>query len=215
MTVPTYVYAFEDGDGRNKLLLGGKGANLCVMTQLGLAVPPGFVITTEACLAYLADGRPPPGMLEQVRAHITALEAKTGKRFGDPSRPLLVSVRSGSAMSMPGMMDTILNLGLNDDTAAALARLTDNPRFAYDAWRRFIQLFGKIAMGLPDEPFDHALAALRRRVGAAQDVDLSADDLRGLCAEYAAIYQAGVGAAIPTDPYAQLELAIEIGRAHV
>jgi len=208
MTNPTFVYAFEDGDGSNKLLLGGKGANLCVMTQIGLAVPPGFVITTEACLAYLEHQRLPDGLMAEVRRHVTKLEARTGKQFGGDKNPLLVSVRSGSAMSMPGMMDTVLNLGLNERTVQALARLTDNPRFAYDSWRRFIQLFGKIALAIPDEPFDEALQALKRESGATHDVDLSADQLRVLCERFMSIYVRHTGAELPSDPYAQLELAI-------
>ena len=135
-----WVYSFADGDGHNKMLLGGKGANLCEMTRIGLNVPPGFVITTEACLAYLGDAQRnlPPGLLDATRAHMASLEQQTGKRFGGGDDPLLVSVRSGSAMSMPGMMDTILNLGLNATTLAALIRHTGNERFGYDAWRRFI-----------------------------------------------------------------------------
>jgi len=208
MTKPTFIYAFETGDGSDKLLLGGKGANLCVMTQIGLEVPPGFVITTEACLAYLDQQQLPDGLMADVRRHIAALEAKTGKRFGGEANPLLVSVRSGSAMSMPGMMDTILNLGLNERTVHGLAQLTENARFAYDSWRRFIQLFGKIALGIPDEPFDQAMQALKHQVGAVHDVDLSADHLRQLCASFLAIYQRHTGAPLPSDPYAQLELAI-------
>ncbi|MDX1345503.1 MAG: PEP/pyruvate-binding domain-containing protein, partial [Sedimenticolaceae bacterium] len=151
-----YVYAFEEGDGKNKKLLGGKGANLCEMTQFGLNVPPGFVITTEACLAYLDNGSTalPDGIMDEVRLQMQQVEAKTGKGFGDADNPLLVSVRSGSALSMPGMMDTILNLGLNDETLKGEIAQTGDPRFAYDAWRRFIQLFGKVAMNVPDELFD-------------------------------------------------------------
>jgi pyruvate,orthophosphate dikinase len=208
MGIPTFIYAFEDGDGSNRLLLGGKGANLCTMTQIGLAVPPGFVITTEACLAYLEHLRLPDDLMAGVRHHIAKLEARTGKRFGGEANPLLISVRSGSAMSMPGMMDTVLNLGLNERTVQALATLTDNPRFAYDSWRRFIQLFGKIALAIPDEPFDDALQALKRETGAVHDVDLSADQLRVLCERFLAIYMHHTGAALPSDPYAQLELAI-------
>ncbi len=149
-----WVYAFSEGDGRNKQLLGGKGANLCEMTRIGLNVPPGFVITTEACLACLAtpERHLPDGVMAQVREHMAALEAATGRIFGGRDKPLLVSVRSGSAMSMPGMMDTILNLGLNAETLHGLIAQTGNPRFAYDAYRRFIQLFGKVALGVPDEP---------------------------------------------------------------
>src|SRR5512137_1924932 len=142
-----YVYAFEEGDGKNKKLLGGKGANLCEMTQMGLNVPPGFVISTEACLSVLdsPDGNLPDGLMDEVKEHIRTLEKATGKGFGDPDNPLLVSVRSGSALSMPGMMDTILNLGLNSSTVKGLIKQTGDPRFAYDASRRFIQLFGKVA----------------------------------------------------------------------
>jgi pyruvate,orthophosphate dikinase len=209
MSKPTYVYAFEEGNPNDKMLLGGKGANLCAMTQIGLDVPPGFVITTEACLAYLAGSRLPDGLMDSVRASIAALERKTGKRFGDAANPLLVSVRSGSAMSMPGMMDTILNLGLNESTLAGLAALTANPRFAYDAWRRFVQLFGKIAMGVPDEAFDEAMAAVKRRQGAVQDVELTAAALHELSAAFLAIYRERTGEPFPSDPYAQLQRAIE------
>ena len=169
MTTPTYICTFEEGDPGNKMLLGGKGANLCAMTQIGLNVPPGFIITTAACLAYLEANRLPDGLMAAVRTHIADLERKTGKRFGGTEHPLLVSVRSGSAMSMPGMMDTILNLGLNDETLQGLIRETANPRFAYDSYRRFIQLFGKIALGVPDEKFDRAMTehqgAMRCRAG--------------------------------------------------
>ena len=204
-----FLTTFEQGDPRDKMLLGGKGANLCAMTQIGLNVPPGFVITTEACLAYLDGQALPPGLMDRVREQVAVLEKKTGKGFGDARAPLLVSVRSGSAMSMPGMMDTILNLGLNATTLQGLIAASGNPRFAYDAWRRFIQLFGKIAMGVPDEAFDHALAALKRHAGAQQDVDLSADQLRELADGFLTIYQKHTGRPFPADPYEQLELAIQ------
>jgi pyruvate,orthophosphate dikinase len=140
----TYVYSFKDGDGKNKKLLGGKGANLCEMTQIGINVPPGFVINTEACLSYLEtkDQHIPDGLLEQVHKQIKTLEQATGKGFGDADNMLLLSVRSGSAISMPGMMDTILNLGLNSKTLPGLIKQTGNKRFAWDAYRRFVQLFG-------------------------------------------------------------------------
>ena len=203
-----YVYAFEDGDGKNKILLGGKGANLCEMTRIGLNVPPGFVITTEACLAYLEHNRLPDGLMDTVRHHLAAVEAKSGKGFGDSDNPLLVSVRSGSALSMPGMMDTILNLGLNDRTLQGLIAQTGNARFAYDAYRRFIQLFGKIALGIADELFDHAMETLKKRVGVSQDVDLSAEQLQQLGSEFAAIVERESGSPFPQDPYQQLEIAI-------
>src|SRR3989338_10391951 len=138
-----YIYSFEEGDGKNKMLLGGKGANLCEMTQIGLNVPPGFTVTTEACLAYLEKNQLPDGLMDDIKAHMKALEKKTGKGFGSADNPLLVSVRSGSSMSMPGMMDTILNLGLNEKSLQGLLKQTNNPRFAYDTYRRFIQLLDR------------------------------------------------------------------------
>jgi pyruvate,orthophosphate dikinase len=206
-----WVYAFENGDGRNKMLLGGKGANLCEMTRIGLNVPPGFVITTEACLAYLDDSqrRLPEGAMDEVRAHMRALEQRTGKRFGGSDDPLLVSVRSGSAMSMPGMMDTILNLGLNETTLAALIRRTGNERFGYDAWRRFIQLFGKVALGVPDSAFDEQFEAVKTRVGVKQDVMLGPDELRDIGERFLRVVQQHTGRPFPADPYEQLEIAIK------
>jgi pyruvate,orthophosphate dikinase len=206
-----WVYAFENGDGRNKMLLGGKGANLCEMTRIGLNVPPGFVITTEACLAYLEDSQRqlPEGAMDEVRAHMRALEQRTGKRFGGSDDPLLVSVRSGSAMSMPGMMDTILNLGLNETTLAALIRRTGNERFGYDAWRRFIQLFGKVALGVPDTAFDEQFEAVKARVGVKQDVMLGPDELRDIGERFLRVVQQHTGRPFPADPYEQLEIAIK------
>ncbi|MFO1197516.1 MAG: pyruvate, phosphate dikinase [Burkholderiaceae bacterium] len=208
MDTSKLIYAFEEGDGKNKMLLGGKGANLCEMTQIGLNVPPGFVISTQACLAFLEKNQLPAGLMDGVRAHMAALEKKTGKQFGGGENPLLVSVRSGSAMSMPGMMDTILNLGLNETTLAALIRQTGNERFSWDAYRRFIQLFGKIALGIGDEHFDEKMAALKRRVGALVDVELTAVHLRELSAEFLDVVKAHTGHAFPTDPYEQLEIAV-------
>ncbi len=206
-----YVFAFEEGDGKNKMLLGGKGANLCEMTQIGLNVPPGFVITTEACLTYLDDPQRqlPDGVMAQVHAEIAALEKKTAKSFGGDESPLLVSVRSGSAMSMPGMMDTILNLGLNARTLAGLIKQTGNERFAYDAYRRFIQLFGKVALGIADEPFDEVFDAAKKRAGVSQDVDLSAADLKDIAEEFLGVVKHATGKAFPEDPYVQLEIAIK------
>ncbi len=209
MSETKFIYAFEEGDPGDKMLLGGKGANLCAMTQIGLDVPPGFIITTEACLAYLERGRLPDGLMEGVRAAVAAVERKTGKRFGGAASPLLVSVRSGSAMSMPGMMDTILNLGLNDTTLAALAAKTGNLRFARDAWRRFVQLFGKIAMGVPDEAFDAAMTAIKEKYRAAQDVELSPEALAELADAFVEIYRVHTGQPFPSDPFEQLERAIE------
>src|SRR5881392_3887009 len=161
-----YVYAFREGSKEQKYLLGGKGANLAEMTNLGLPVPPGFTITTDACKAYMAaDDVLPDGLMDEVAEARTALEAKMGKQLGDPNDPLLVSVRSGAAFSMPGMMDTVLNLGLNDVSVGGLAKQTDNPRFAYDSYRRFVQMFGKIVLDIDGERFEHALSALRTERG--------------------------------------------------
>jgi len=203
-----FVFDFEEGDGKNKMLLGGKGANLCEMTQIGLNVPPGFTITTEACLAYLEHDELPKGAWEEILEHMKALEKKTGKQFGGAENPLLVSVRSGSAMSMPGMMDTILNLGLNKTTLQGLIKLTDNPRFGYDSYRRFIQLFAKIALGLDDKPFDEAMKAMKEKVGAAQDIDLKAEHLKELAEQFLMIVKDHTGRPFPEDPYQQLQIAI-------
>ncbi len=205
-----WVYAFTEGDGKNKHLLGGKGANLCEMTQIGLNVPPGFVITTEACLAYLDDPerRLPEGVMEQVRLHMAAVEAKTGKTFGGRVNPLLVSVRSGSALSMPGMMDTILNLGLNRDTLQGLIEQTGNERFGYDAYRRFIQLFGKVALGVPEEAFDSEFEAVKQAAGVKHDLGLNAGHLAEIAERFLAAVERVTGKPFPSDPYAQLEIAI-------
>ncbi len=206
-----YVYAFSEGDGKNKHLLGGKGANLCEMTQIGLNVPPGFVISTEACLTYLADPKRelPPGVMDQVRAQIAALEKATGKTFGGADNPLLVSVRSGSAMSMPGMMDTILNLGLNAQTLTGLIKQSNNERFGYDSYRRFVQLFGKVALGVADEHFDEHFEAVKQRAGVAVDVGLKAADLKDISERFLQVVQQQTGKPFPTDPMEQLELAIK------
>ncbi len=206
-----FVYAFHDGDGKNKQLLGGKGANLCEMTQMGLNVPPGFTITTEACLDFLSTGdrQLPAGIMGEVREQMQALETATGKGFGDASNPLLVSVRSGAAMSMPGMMDTILNLGLNRETLAGVIKQTGDERFAYDAYRRFIQLFGKVALGLPDELFDAPFEAVKERVGAKEDVALAAKELKEISGVFLEIVHNHTGRPFPEDPYEQLEIAIK------
>jgi len=203
-----YIYTFEEGDGKNKMLLGGKGANLCEMTQIGLNVPPGFTVTTEACLAYLEANRLPEGLMDDIRRHMAALEKKTGKGFGSAANPLLVSVRSGSALSMPGMMDTILNLGLNETSLQGLIKQTANPRFAYDAYRRFIQLFGKIALGIADEHFDERMAAMKRRYDARLDVDLAAAHLEELAGQFLDIVKHRTGKPFPQDPYEQLEISV-------
>jgi len=203
-----YIYEFEHGDGKNKMLLGGKGANLCEMTQIGLNVPPGFTITTDACAAYLDKNKLPDGLMDSVKTHMQSLEKKTGKGFGSGENPLLVSVRSGSSMSMPGMMDTILNLGLNETSLQGLIKQTANARFAYDTYRRFIQLFGKIALNISDEHFDERMSAIKRKYGAPEDLDLSVDHLKELAGEFLAIVERHCGKPFPQDPYEQLEIAI-------
>jgi pyruvate,orthophosphate dikinase len=204
-----YVFAFEEGDGKNKILLGGKGANLCEMTQMGLNVPPGFVISTEACLDYLANKALPDGLMDTVGQYMKDLEKKTGKGFGDVNNPLLVSVRSGSAMSMPGMMDTILNLGLNTQTLQGLIKQTNNERFGYDAYRRFIQLFGKIALNVPDEKFDHEFEEVKKKAGAKADLDLNAADLKEAGERFLNVFRQHTGRPFPEDVYEQLEIAIK------
>ncbi|MCP4300906.1 MAG: pyruvate, phosphate dikinase [Gammaproteobacteria bacterium] len=203
------VYSFSDGDGHDKKLLGGKGANLCEMTQIGINVPPGFVITTEACLDYLKENKLPAGLMEAVRDEIGQLEATTGKTFGRGPDPLLVSVRSGSAMSMPGMMDTILNLGLNDETLEGLINQTGDERFAYDAYRRFIQLFGKVALGIEDEHFDEYFEEVKQRAGVKADVGLDASHLKEISEKFLSVVRRESGQDFPQDVMMQLQLAVE------
>lgn len=204
-----YIYSFQKGDGKNKVLLGGKGANLCEMTQIGLNVPAGFVITTRACLDYLESHQLPEGLLDEVKTHIAEVENLSGKRFGDRENPLLVSVRSGSAISMPGMMDTILNLGLNAQTLSGLIAQTGDARFAYDAYRRFIQLFGKVALGIDDEKFDVHFAAIKQQAGIKADVGLDAEHLRKISELFLQVVQEETGKPFPEDVYEQLELSIK------
>ncbi|MFA5885764.1 MAG: pyruvate, phosphate dikinase [Acidimicrobiia bacterium] len=209
MTVK-YVYAFEEGNRDQKFLLGGKGANLAEMTNLGLPVPPGFTITTEACKVYMAmHDAMPEGLMDEVAAALRALEAKMGKTLGDVDDPLLVSVRSGAAFSMPGMMDTVLNLGLNDTSVQGLAKQTGNERFAFDSYRRFVQMFGKIVLDIPGDAFEHAIEALRQERGVATDPELSAEDLRGLVETFKGIVREQAGIEFPQEPTAQLAFAVE------
>jgi pyruvate,orthophosphate dikinase len=203
------IYTFSEGNAQMRALLGGKGAGLAEMTNAGLPVPPGFTITTEACNAYYAAGRElPEGLWDGVVAHMADLEQATGKGFGNAENPLLVSVRSGAAFSMPGMMDTVLNLGLNEQTVAGLILLTENERFGYDAWRRFVAMFGRIVQGIPASAFDEPLEALKEERHASADTDLTAEDLRGLAERYQQIVQERTGEPFPSDPHRQLELAI-------
>jgi pyruvate,orthophosphate dikinase len=204
-----HIYAFSDGDGQDKKLLGGKGANLCEMTQIGINVPPGFVITTEACLDYLQENALPDGLMASVKDEIGKLEAQTGRTFGSGPDPLLVSVRSGSAMSMPGMMDTILNLGLNDETLLGLIEQTGDERFAYDAYRRFIQLFGKVAFGIDDEKFDEHFDEIKKQAGVKADVALQAEHLKEVCEKFLAVVRRETGKDFPSDVMLQLQLAVE------
>ncbi len=205
------VFSFEDGDASNKKLLGGKGANLCGMTQIGLPVPPGFVISTEACLDYLNDKKKKlkPAVMEQVRAAMTELEKKTGKGFGSSKNPLLVSVRSGSAISMPGMMDTILNLGLNEETAGGLIKLTKNERFVYDAYRRLVQLFGSVCLGISNEAFDEVFSRIKQEAGVKTDIELEAPALKEATRAFMQLVKEKTGSPFPQDPYEQLELSIQ------
>lgn len=205
-----YVFSFREGDGKNKQLLGGKGANLCEMTQIGLNVPPGFVISTEACMSYLSGNKQlPAGVMEQVLEHIKEVERSTGKDFGDATDPLLVSVRSGSALSMPGMMDTILNLGLNKETLHGLIQQTRNERFGYDAYRRFIQLFGKVALGVPDEIFDRIFEDVKHKAGVKIDLGLSASNLKEISERFLDAVKEYTHNPFPENVYEQLEIAIK------
>ncbi len=204
-----YCYSFKIGDGKNKALLGGKGANLCEMTQLGLNVPPGFVITTETCINYLENKTLPVNLIADVRRQIKDIEQLSGKTFGGDSDPLLVSVRSGSAISMPGMMDTILNLGLNKRTLAGLIDITGDPRFVYDAYRRFIQLFGKVALGIDDEKFDIHFQTVKHNAGIKADVALSSDQLHEISELFLKVVLEETGQPFPEDVYEQLEIAIK------
>ena len=204
--MPKYVYDFAEGSRDMKDLLGGKGANLCEMTNLGLPVPPGFVITTAACTAYLDSGDVPAELAAEVIEHLTALEARMGRKLGGASDPLLVSVRSGAKFSMPGMMDTVLNIGLNDDSVHGLAE-QGNERFAWDSYRRLVQMFGKTVLGVDGELFEHAHDAAKRSKGVAGDLDLDATDLQALVDAFKKIVQDATGEPFPQDPRAQMDLA--------
>src|SRR5437773_4819140 len=207
-----YIYLFgqkTDGNGGMKELLGGKGANLAEMCKIGLPVPPGFTITTEVCAAYYDHGKKlPEDAIPQIDEALKKVEATFGKKFGDTADPLLVSVRSGAALSMPGMMNTILNLGLTDASVEALARKTGNPRFAYDSYRRLIDMFGSTAMDVEHEAFEHEIHTLKDQKKAKLDTDLSADDLKELVKRYKAVYKKHVKDDFPQEPKKQLMLAI-------
>lgn len=209
-TTQPWVYMAEDAPAANRDLLGGKGAGLAAMTQAGLPVPPAFTITTAACNAYQSAGQQfPSGLWDQTLASLKKLETKSGKKLGDPADPLLVSVRSGARESMPGMMDTVLNLGLNDETVQGLARQTSNERFAWDAYRRFVGMFGRIVLGVPGEKIDHVFDDAKSRAGARQDTELNADQLRAVTQELKELVEKETGSPFPTDVLKQLELAIK------
>ncbi len=214
VTKKKYVYFFgagkAEGRGDMKDLLGGKGAGLAEMTNAGIPVPPGFTISTEACVYFYKNKKKwPAGLEQEVETNLKRLEKVTGLKFGDINNPLLVSVRSGAKISMPGMMDTVLNLGLNDKTVQGLAKKTNNERFAYDSYRRFIQMFGNVVMGIPHEKFEHALRKMKERKGVTNDTDLTAEDLKELIKEYEDIVKKETGKNFPQNVYTQLKMAID------
>jgi len=214
-----WVYAYDEVEQAEgvagswdgvKALLGGKGANLAEMTRLEIPVPEGFVITTEACNVYLAAGEQfPEGMWDEVLAALATIERRTGKRLGDPADPLLVSCRSGAKFSMPGMMDTVLNIGLNDQTAAGMVKLTGDPRFVYDSYRRLVQMYGSVVMGVADEPFEQVLTEFRKQRGVESDSDLTAEDWKKITERFKEIVRKHTGRDFPGEPIEQLKLAIE------
>jgi pyruvate,orthophosphate dikinase len=199
-----FIYDFEEGNKDMKAILGGKGAGLAEMTRIGLPVPPGFTMSTEMCPAYLLAGDIPEDTKKELWEHLARLEQKLGKKFGSVQSPLLVSVRSGAAMSMPGMMDTILNLGLNNDTVEGLAALTDNPRFAWDSYRRFAQMYGNVVLGIEHDEFERLLSEQKMLQGALLDTELSLDSLKALLQKYFALVQEKTGKAFPQEPLDQL-----------
>jgi pyruvate,orthophosphate dikinase len=205
-----WVYLFSEGNAKMRDLLGGKGAGVAEMTNAGLPVPPGFTITTEACNEYYRDNKQfPEGLWQQVLAALRVIEEQTGKRFGDPANPLLVSVRSGAKFSMPGMMDTVLNLGLTDETVRGIIALSGDERFAYDAYRRFVQMFSKIVLDVKAEAFERKIEEYKERTGARTDAEIPADALKQMVEDFKAIAREASGKPFPEDPYEQLRLAIE------
>ncbi|HCU08596.1 MAG TPA: pyruvate, phosphate dikinase, partial [Clostridiales bacterium] len=205
-----YVYQFKEGKGSMKELLGGKGANLAEMTNLGMPVPRGFTITTEACTQYYKDGQKISSEIQsEIMEYIKKLEAETGKKFGDAQNPLLVSVRSGARASMPGMMDTILNLGLNEQVVETLIKKTENARFAYDSYRRFIQMYSDVVKETGKEHFEELIDKMKAKRSVKLDTDLDAADLQELAEQFKGIYKEKVGQEFPTDPLEQLMGAID------
>jgi pyruvate,orthophosphate dikinase len=206
--VTSFVFDFAQGNKDQRDLLGGKGANLAEMTNLGLPVPPGFTITTEACCAYLERGSEPDGLADEISSHLAALEEAMGRGLGDPADPLLVSVRSGAKYSMPGMMETVLNIGLNDESVVGLGRQSDDDRFAMDSYRRLLQMFGSTVLGIEGEVFAHELDKLKERRSTTEDTDLGVDDLRELVASYKELIEKHAGRPFPQDPREQMDLAV-------
>src|ERR1700754_4200569 len=208
---PQWVYDFEEGSKDMRELLGGKGANVAEMTRVLGAdrVPAGFTITTEACVAYMNDGQQEPdGMAEQVADALERLQEHTGKNLGDDEDPLLVSVRSGARESMPGMLDTVLNLGINDKSVEGLAKATENERFAWDSYRRFVQMFGNVSRGIDGEAFEDAITEIKEERGVEEDTDLDVDALKELVDRFKGIYREHTDEDFPQDPQEQLRLAI-------
>ena len=205
-----YVYLFSEGSGKMRELLGGKGANLAEMTNLGMPVPQGFTISTEACTQYYEDGeRINDDIQAQIMEYIVKMEEIPGKKFGDLENPLLVSVRSGARASMPGMMDTILNLGLNEEVVEVIAKKSGNPRWAYDCYRRFIQMYSDVVMEVGKKYFEQLIDAMKASRGVTLDTELTADDLKELARQFKAEYKAKLGEEFPSDPKAQLMGAIK------
>ena len=205
-----FLYLFSEGSGKMRNLLGGKGANLAEMTNLGMPVPQGFTITTEACTQYYKDGEKINDAIQaDIMEYVAKLEAIAGKKFGDLANPLLVSVRSGARASMPGMMDTILNLGLNDEVVVAFAEKTQNPRFAYDSYRRFIQMYSDVVMEVGKKHFEQLIDAIKEKRGVKLDTELTAEDLKELAEQFKAEYKAKIGKPFPQDPKEQLMGAIK------
>ena len=199
-----YVYLFSEGNADMRNLLGGKGANLAEMTNIGLPVPQGFTITTEACTQYYEDGREINDEIRaQIDEYIIKMEEITGKKFGDKENPLLVSVRSGARASMPGMMDTILNLGLNEEVVEVIAEKSNNPRWAWDCYRRFIQMYSDVVMEVGKKYFEELIDKMKEEKGVKQDVELTADDLKELAEQFKAEYKEKIGTDFPTDPKEQ------------
>ena len=205
-----YVYLFSEGDGSMRELLGGKGANLAEMTKLGLPVPQGFTISTEACTQYYEDGRQINDEIQaQIMEYVGKMEEITGKKFGDKENPLLVSVRSGARASMPGMMDTILNLGLNEEVVEVMAKKSGNARWAYDCYRRFIQMYSDVVMEVGKKYFEELIDEMKEKRGVTQDTELTADDLKELAEQFKAEYKEKIGSDFPSDPKEQLMGAVK------